>query len=58
LVIQVAFFWVYGADRAMAEINAGAARVYGAGLRFFLRFVFPLVAILVLVLGIIYGGIG
>jgi NSS family neurotransmitter:Na+ symporter len=54
----VAFFWVYGADQALAEINTGASRVYGAGLRFFLRFVFPLVAILVLVLGIIYGGIG
>jgi NSS family neurotransmitter:Na+ symporter len=58
LVVQVAFFWVYGADQALVEINTGASRVYGVGLRFFLRFVFPLVAMLVLVLGIIYGGIG
>jgi NSS family neurotransmitter:Na+ symporter len=58
LVIQVAFFWVYGADQAIAEINAGSGRVYGVRLKYFLQYGFPLVAVLVLVLGIIYGGIG
>ncbi len=58
LIVQVAFFWVYGSDKALAEINTGSGRVYGKGLRCFLQYVFPLIALLVLVLGIIYGGIG
>ncbi len=42
----------------MAEINAGADRVYGGRLKFFLGDIFPLVAMLVLVRGILHGGIG
>ncbi|MDD4650206.1 MAG: sodium-dependent transporter [Desulfoplanes sp.] len=58
LLIQVVFFWVFGADRAMEEINMGARHPYGNGMKIFLEYVFPVVAMAVLVLGIIYGGIG
>ena len=58
LLAAITFFWIYGIDRARAEINRGAKRPLGKWWEFFAKYVFVFVAGAVLILGIIYGGIG
>jgi NSS family neurotransmitter:Na+ symporter len=42
----------------MAEVNRGASKPFGKWWGFFAKYVFVFVAGAVLILGIIYGGIG
>lgn len=58
IITAIAFFWVYGMDRAREQINLGAKKPLGKWFNFVGKYVFVLVAIVVFVLGIIYGGIG
>ncbi|MCT4605140.1 MAG: sodium-dependent transporter [Marinisporobacter sp.] len=58
LLAAIAFFWIYGIERAMAEVNRGASKPFGKWWGFFAKYVFVFVAGAVLILGIIYGGIG
>ncbi|QXM05091.1 sodium-dependent transporter [Crassaminicella indica] len=58
LLAAIAFFWIYGIERAQAEVNQGALRPLGKWWGFFAKYIFVFVAAIVLVLGIIYGGIG
>ena len=58
LLIQIAFLWFFGADRAIDEINRGSSRKYGTKMKIFLKYIFPAVAFSVIILSILYGGIG
>lgn len=52
------FFWIFGADKARAEINKGAAKPYGKWFESYAKYVFVFVALIVMILNIIFGGIG
>ena len=58
VVIVLVSQWVYGSERLRLELNRGAARPVGSWLEPHLRYVFVAVSLLVMVLSIIYGGIG
>ncbi|ACL70836.1 sodium-dependent transporter [Halothermothrix orenii] len=52
------FFWVYGVSKARQEINRGSSRPLGKWWEPFAKYVFVAVALIVLILGVVYGGIG
>ncbi len=52
------FFWIYGASKAREEINKGAEKPLGKWIEPYAKYVFVFVALIVLILGIAYGGIG
>jgi NSS family neurotransmitter:Na+ symporter len=52
------FFWIFGADRARAEINKNARNPLGKWFEFYSKYVFVLVALVVMILNIVFGGIG
>ncbi|SIR34650.1 sodium-dependent transporter [Halanaerobium kushneri] len=54
----IIFFWVYGIKRARRAINEGSKRPLGKIWEPYAKYIFSSVAILVLVLGVIFGGIG
>ncbi|PID78017.1 MAG: sodium-dependent transporter [Deltaproteobacteria bacterium] len=58
LVSAFVFFWIYGAPRARAEINKGSSLKFGKWFEFYSKYIFVPVAVIVLVLNIIKGGIG
>lgn len=57
VIAAVVFFWIFGASKAREEINQGATKPVGKWLEFYAKYVFVIVSVVVLVLGIIYGGI-
>jgi len=58
LVSAFVFFWIYGAAKAREEINKGDGFKFGKWFEFYSKYVFVPVAVIVLVLNIIKGGIG
>lgn len=58
VISAIAFFWIYGMDNALKEINIGARRPLGNWFIPLAKYVFVFVSIIVIVLGAIYGGIG
>ncbi len=58
VISAIAFFWIYGMDNALKEINMGARRPLGNWFIPLAKYVFVFVSIIVIVLGAIYGGIG
>lgn len=58
ILVLLVFFYMHDAKDALAEINEGAAKKMGEGFLKFAKYVFMVVTILVVVLGVIYGGIG
>lgn len=58
LVSAVVFFWVFGADKARDEINKNSNIRFGKWFEPYGKYIFVLIAFAVLVLNIIYGGIG
>ncbi|MEW9094959.1 MAG: sodium-dependent transporter [Clostridiaceae bacterium] len=58
LVAAITFFWVYGMDNALKDINLGAEKPLGKWFQPLAKFVLPIASILVLIFGIIYNGIG
>lgn len=58
LIAAITFFWLYGIDKAIAEINCGAKKPVGNLYRFIGKYVFVIVSFIVIVLSIVYGGIG
>ncbi len=53
----VVFFWIYGIDRARAQVNQGAKRPLGPWWGFIAKYIFTVVAVFILVMGIVMGGI-
>ncbi|PAB57048.1 sodium-dependent transporter [Anaeromicrobium sediminis] len=58
LLGAIAFFWIYGIDRARNEVNMGAKIKMVKGWEILAKYIFVFTATAVLVLGILYGGIG
>lgn len=58
VISAITFFWIYGADKALEEINIGAKRPLGNWFMPLAKYVFVFVSIIVIVFGAIYGGIG
>ncbi|MCY6483236.1 sodium-dependent transporter [Clostridium aestuarii] len=58
VLAAIAFFWIYGAEKARIQINKGSAKPLGKWLEPAGKYMFVSISIIVLILGIIYGGIG
>lgn len=58
LLAAVNFFWIFGIKRARIEINMGAKIKMPVWWEFLAKYVFVVIAGVVLILGILYGGIG
>ncbi|MCY6371607.1 sodium-dependent transporter [Clostridium ganghwense] len=58
ILAAVAFFWIFGIGKAREEINKGAVKPLGKWFEPVAKYVFTIVAIVVLILGAVYGGIG
>ncbi|MBM7855659.1 NSS family neurotransmitter:Na+ symporter [Desulfohalotomaculum tongense] len=53
----IVFFWIYGAKRAREQVNKGAARPLGEWWEVLAKYIFTGVAVFILVMGIVMGGI-
>lgn len=58
VIAGIVFFWVYGIDNAREEINKGAKQPLGKWFNPLGKYFFTFVSIIVLILGIVYNGIG
>ena len=58
LIVAVVFYYVYGGNKVLEAINIGAKRKVSKGFLIMGKYVFPITTIGVIILGIIYGGIG
>lgn len=58
LIVAVVFYYVYGGNKVLKAINIGAKRKVSKGFLIMGKYVFPITTIGVIILGIIYGGIG
>ncbi len=58
LIVAIAFYFIHGGDKALEEVNIGSRRKLGKGFIVMSKYVFTITTICVIVLGIIYGGIG
>ena len=58
LLAAVMFFWVCGKGFAANEINTGSAHCFGSFIEGMGKYVYCTVTFIVLVLGIVFGGIG
>ncbi|MCT4596229.1 MAG: sodium-dependent transporter [Anaeromicrobium sp.] len=58
LLAAIAFFWIYGIDKARNEINRGAKIKMVKHWEILAKYIFVFTATAVLILGILYGGIG
>lgn len=57
IIASISFIWIYGFDKALKDINTGSKKPLGSWFKP-LSFSFIISAILVLILGIIFNGIG
>lgn len=58
LIIFIVFYYVYDKDKALEEINIGASIKLQNSFINFAKYIFVPVTIIIILLGIIYGGIG
>ena len=58
VIAGIVFYWVYGSDNAISEINKGAKYLLGKWFHPLGKYFFTFVSIIVLILGILYNGIG
>ncbi|AOR22247.1 sodium-dependent transporter [Clostridium taeniosporum] len=58
LIVFLVFYYVGDSKKALIEINKGASRKLGNNFIYLAKYVFVIVTIIVILLGIIYGGIG
>lgn len=58
VLASITFFWIYDIDRAREKINIGAVKPIGKWFEPLAKYMFVIIAVAVLVLGILYGGIG
>ncbi len=58
LVIQGTFFWIYGKDNAVKAINEGSKHPFSKFDTFMLKYIFTSICIIVIILSILYKGIG
>lgn len=53
----IVFYWVYGSDKALKEINIGSKRSLGSGFIAMSKYIYIVVVIIIVIFGAIYGGI-
>ncbi|GAA0177551.1 sodium-dependent transporter [Clostridium sediminicola] len=53
----IVFYWVYGSDKALKEINIGSNRSLGNSFITMSKYIYIVVVIIIVILGAIYGGI-
>lgn len=58
LIVAIVFFYTFGAEKALIEINKGAKRPLGNWFIPLGKYVLVITTVLVIILGIVYGGIG
>ena len=58
IIATVSYFWLYGTDKALDNINLGAKHPLGPWFKPFAKYVFTGVCVAVLILGALLGGIG
>lgn len=58
LLVLIVFYYLHDGEKALAAINEGAGKPLGKRFLAFAKYVFVIVTILVVILGIVYGGIG
>lgn len=58
LVVLVVYLYLYDSKKALEEINTGSKHHFGNGFMVFLKYIFALVTVAVIILGVAYGGIG
>ncbi|WP_125152052.1 sodium-dependent transporter [Clostridium rectalis] len=58
IIAAITFFWIYGIDKAKKEISKGMNHPIGKWFEPLAKYVFVISGILVLILGIVYNGIG
>lgn len=58
LLVMIIFYYLYDSKSVMEEINHGAKRKLGKKFLIFAKYIFVFVTLLVVILGIAYGGIG
>lgn len=58
LLVLIVFYYVYDAKKALEGINEGTQKPLGQKFLYFAKYVFTIVTVLVVILGIAYGGIG
>ena len=54
----IMFFWVLGKEKAVAAVNEGAKKPIGGWFFPLGKWVYVICAVLALILGVMYGGIG
>lgn len=58
LIVFIVFYYICDSNKALEEINIGATKKLSGGFMIFAKYGFVIISIAVIVLGIIYGGIG
>lgn len=58
LLVLVVYYFVYDSNKALEEINSGASRKVGKKFSYLAKYGVTIITFLVVVLGIVYGGIG
>lgn len=58
LLVLIVFYYIYDSKKALVGINEGTKKPLGDKFLYFAKYVFTIVTVLVVVLGVIYGGIG
>ena len=58
LIVSIVFYWIYGYDKALNEIKLGSKRPLGKYYYYLSKYLFPIVTFTVIILGVVYGGIG
>lgn len=58
LVVAIIFYFVYGEEYVLQEVNTGSKLKLGTGFVAMGKYVFTITTICVIVLGVVYGGIG
>lgn len=58
LLVAIVFYFIYDSGKVLEEINIGANRKLGNGFILMGKYVFPITTVGVIILGVVYGGIG
>ncbi|GAB6168702.1 sodium-dependent transporter [Clostridium carnis] len=58
LIVFIVVYYIWDKNKTIEEINAGSKRKLGNGFILFAKYGFTAITILVIVLGVMYGGIG
>lgn len=58
IIASITFFWIYGIDRAMEDINLGAEKPLKKWFIPLAKYAFVVSGVLVLIFGVVYNGIG